>query len=289
MLMNMFVTFFSRQKLKTKKASRSERWQNLTLALLIVIALIGMSGCKDDTAALSEKAGKKTDQAKATDSKSENGNDQANDPGKANETLAELSEPMILFDGESLENWEEIEFGGEGDISTDDGVISFEMGDPMTGISSTREDLPPTNYEVSLDARKTQGVDFFCGLTFPVNESHCTLILGGWGGDTCGLSCINDQDASRNDTSCSVVFKQDQWYKIRVRVEPERIQAWVDADQIIDCNIAGFKVSLRGDTTLCDPLGICSFQTNAEYKNIELRTIKVAKQEDVEKAKAENK
>lgn len=187
----------------------------------------------------------------------------------------QLSKPISLFDGKTIEYWEEIEFGGEGSIEVDEGVIKFEPGDPFTGVSSTLEDLPRTNFEVSLEARKTGGVDFFCGLTFPVADSHCTLILGGWGGDVCGLSCIDERDASTNDTSTSMVFKKGQWYKIRVRVKPDKISAWVDDKQIVDANIAGKMISLRGDTTLCEPLGIASFQTRAEYRKIELRKIKV--------------
>ena len=194
---------------------------------------------------------------------------------KPDEPAVALSKPISLFDGKSLEYWEEIEFGGEGEVSIEDGILNFEMGDPFTGISSTLEDLPKTNFEVSLEARKTDGVDFFCGLTFPVSDSHCTLILGGWGGSDCGLSCIDDKDASSNETNTSIHFKKDQWYKVRVRVQPNRIKVWLDDEQIVNANIAGKKISLRGDTSLCEPLGIASFQTQAQYKNIELRMIKV--------------
>ena len=181
------------------------------------------------------------------------------------------SKPKPLFDGKSLEDWETIEFGGQGDCEIKDGRIELQAGDPFTGISSTRDDLPKTNYEISLEARKTDGIDFFCGLTFPVEESHCTLIVGGWGGSTVGLSCIDDQDASRNDTCSYLKFEKNQWYKIRVRVQPETIQVWIDGEKVVDKNIKGKKISLRGDTTLCKPIGLCSFMTVAEYKNIKLR------------------
>jgi hypothetical protein len=181
------------------------------------------------------------------------------------------SKPKSLFDGKSLEGWETIEFGGQGDCEIKDGRIELQAGDPFTGISSTRDDLPKTNYEISLEARKTDGIDFFCGLTFPVEESHCTLIVGGWGGSTVGLSCIDDQDASRNDTCSYLKFEKNQWYKIRVRVQPETIQVWIDGEKVVDKNIKGKKISLRGDTTLCKPMGLCSFMTVAEYKNIKLR------------------
>jgi hypothetical protein len=173
------------------------------------------------------------------------------------------SKPQSLFDGKSLEGWESIEFGGQGDCEIKDKRIELQAGDPFTGISSTRDDLPKTNY----------GIDFFCGLTFPVADSHCTLIVGGWGGSTVGLSCIDDQDASRNDTCTYLKFEKEQWYKIKVRVQPETIQAWIDDEKVVDKNIKGKKISLRGDTTLCEPLGLCSFMTVAEYKNIQLRKL----------------
>ena len=181
------------------------------------------------------------------------------------------SKPQSLFDGKSLDGWETIEFGGQGDCEIKDNRIELQAGDPFTGISSTRDDLPKTNYEISLEARKTDGIDFFCGLTFPVADSHCTLIVGGWGGSTVGLSCIDDQDASRNDTCSYLKFEKEQWYKIKVRVQPETIQVWIDDEKVVDKNIKGKKISLRGDTTLCKPLGLCSFMTVAEYKNIQLQ------------------
>lgn len=182
-----------------------------------------------------------------------------------------VGEPTALFDGKSLEGWEVIEFGGEGECAVENGLLSLEAGDPMTGLALEDAKLPKSNYEVSLDARKTDGIDFFCGLTFPVAESHCTLIVGGWGGSTVGLSCIDDKDASSNDTTSLRRFKKNQWYKIRVRVQSDNISAWIDDEQVVDQNTTGKKISLRGDTQLCKPLGICSFMTMADYKNIQIR------------------
>ncbi|MBN2588491.1 MAG: hypothetical protein JXA96_01410 [Sedimentisphaerales bacterium] len=51
--------------------------------------------------------------------------------------------------------------------------------------------LVTMSYEITLEAMRVEGSDFFCGLTFPVDENPCTLIPGGWGGTLCGLSCIN--------------------------------------------------------------------------------------------------
>jgi len=196
---------------------------------LLVLGLCSFSlimGCQDSGTSLAPKPQEtQTQQADSKDVAAQGSETVASterDPAKSvpdTESTVELSKPISLLDGETLDFWEEIEFGGEGAIEVEDGVISFEMGDPFTGIASTLEDLPKTNYEVSLETRKTQGVDFFCGLTFPVADSHCTLILGGWGGDICGLSCIDGKDASTNETTSSLVFEKNQWYKVQRRLQ----------------------------------------------------------------------
>jgi hypothetical protein len=47
------------------------------------------------------------------------------------------------------------------------------------------------NYEIKLEAKKVTGNDFFCGMTFPVGDSFCSFIVGGWGGPVVGLSSID--------------------------------------------------------------------------------------------------
>jgi hypothetical protein len=197
-------------------------------------------------------------------------NDPATNDAKTEEPKW-TGQPDQLLKNDSLDDWEVLNFGGEGDCEVENGVLTLAAGDPFTGISSSREDLPKTNYEISLTARKTEGIDFFCGLTFPVAESHCTLIVGGWGGGLVGLSCIDDKDASQNDTQSIMKFEKDRWYRIRVRVQPESISAWIDDKQVVNQNIKGKKISLRGDVMLCTPLGVCSFQTDSEIKDIQIR------------------
>ncbi len=177
---------------------------------------------------------------------------------------------LSLFDGESLAGWEPTNFGGEGECRVEAGKLIIEPGYPMSGVTSTRSDLPKSNYEISLEVQRTTGIDFFCGLTFPVNDSHCSLILGGWAGTVVGLSNIDDQDASRNETRKLMRFEKHRWYKVKVRVEPQRIQAWIDEEQVVDQDITGRKISLRNETLPSRPLGICNFETTSEFKNIEL-------------------
>lgn len=186
----------------------------------------------------------------------------------ANETLSSIT---ALFDGKSLDGWKETQFAGGGECLVDDGLIILEAGFPLTGITSTLENLPTSNYEIIVEARKTQGIDFFCGLTFPVNESHCSLIVGGWAGTLVGLSMIDGQDAAHNETRRLMKFEHNRWYTIRLRVEPHRIAAWIDDEMLVDQIITNRTLSVRNETLPSRPLGICSFETRAEIRRVELR------------------
>lgn len=181
-----------------------------------------------------------------------------------------------MFDGRSLTGWkilDNINFDGHGEVSVKDGEIILAVGRPMTGIRWVGDELPKTNYEVTLEARRIDGSDFFCGMTFPVEKSHCSLVLGGWGGSLTGLSCLDGFDASENETTGSVSFKQGKWYKIRLRVTPEQIQAWVDGERIVDVKIAGRKVSLRWEMDPMPPFGIATYATKGGVRNILLKRL----------------
>src|SRR3954466_1522750 len=90
--------------------------------------------------------------------------------------------PRELFDGKTLNNWQAADFEGAGDPRVEDGQLILPFGERLTGVRWTGPDLPRMNYEIAFDAKRTDGSDFFCGLTFPYNESYASLIIGGWGG-----------------------------------------------------------------------------------------------------------
>ena len=126
---------------------------------------------------------------------------------------------IILFDGKSLDNWQPTDFAGKGEIFIDiNGSLVLEMGAELSGLHWKGEPLPTTNYEISLQAMRTMGNDFFCGLTFPYKETHATLVLGGWGGSLIGISSLDDFDASENETGDAYIFEDNQWYDIRLQV-----------------------------------------------------------------------
>ena len=179
---------------------------------------------------------------------------------------------ISLFDGETLKGWEATEFGGEGDVKAEDGRIVLGTGNDLTGIHTERK-LPKVNYEVELEAMRVDGSDFFCGLTFPVGESHCSLIVGGWGGGVCGLSSLDAQDASENETTSFREFKSGKWYPIRLRVTDKTISAWIEGKEILNQEITGRKLSVRAEVLPSKPFGVASWQTTAALRGIRIREL----------------
>jgi hypothetical protein len=178
-----------------------------------------------------------------------------------------------LFDGKTLARWTPTEFGGQGKVRVRDGIIEIDEGATMSGITWSGEALPKTNYEISLEAMRVSGIDFFCALTFPVADTHCTFVVGGWGGGVVGLSSIDGLDASENETTDGMSFANNRWYKLRVRVLPDRIQAWIDEKEMVDVVTKGRRISIRSECDLSRPLGIATWMTSAGVRNIRLRTL----------------
>jgi hypothetical protein len=177
-----------------------------------------------------------------------------------------------LFDGKTLEGWKITNYGGEGDVEVEDGVINMDFGSSLTGITY-KGNFPKTNYEIRLEAMRVDGADFFCGMTFPVAESHASFIIGGWGGAVVGISSIDGKDASENDTTKFMNFERERWYKIRLRVTPEKLEAWIDDDKVVNQSIVGKKISTRSEVDLSKPFGICAWETRSALRQLQIREI----------------
>ena len=179
----------------------------------------------------------------------------------------------VLFDGESLEGWESINYGGEGEVSIGLGGALLPRGAVLTGIRYPAGLPRTTGYELEVVSRRLAGNDFFCGLTFPVADSFATVVLGGWGGGLSGLSCLDGDDASMNETKRIRSFEDDRDYNLIVRVEPERIRAWVDRQLLFDVSTAGRVVGLRNEMLPSVPLGISAYVTPAQVSRVRWRPL----------------
>ena len=91
---------------------------------------------------------------------------------------------------------------------------------------------------------KIEGNDFMCGLTFPFGDR--TQALYRRMGRNGGRYLQHRQSvASENETTRTRSFPKDRWFAIRMRVTPEKIEAWLDDKKIVDEGIVGKKISLR--------------------------------------------
>jgi hypothetical protein len=193
--------------------------------------------------------------------------------------LANATQPAPL-EGEGwktllsgFEGWKEARFAGGGEIEFTNGTVLLNMGDPFTGMRFTNA-FPTVDYEIAFDAMRVMGGDFFCGLTFPIGESHCTLVVGGWGGSLVGLSSIDSMDASENQTTRFMSFHKGKWYRIRLRVTRGRIEAWIDQEKVVNLATQGRHLTLRpGEIEICKPLGIACWQTAAAFRDMKWRAM----------------
>ncbi|MCL5282730.1 MAG: DUF1080 domain-containing protein [Planctomycetes bacterium] len=247
-----------------------------SLAIIVVTGLLG-GGCHQ-TARPPESAGKTQAQAEPQSASVQAPPVQAAPAATAEKTevkpapAPETGRQISLFDGKTLGQWKVTDFGGQGEVSVKDGAIHMATGSYMTGITWTGPVIR-MNYEITLEAMRVEGSDFFCGLTFPVGEKPCTLILGGWGGSLCGLSSIDHFDASENSTTRMISFENGKWYRVRLRVVPNRIQAWLNDEDLVDADITDKNIDIRIEVEASKPLGIATWNTAGAVRNIKLKKL----------------
>lgn len=196
-------------------------------------------------------------------------------------SLARAAESQALFDGKSLAGWAPSNFETPGDVKVipsfkgDRAAIVIEAGTPLSGITWTKGSmLPRTNYEISLEAMRVEGFDFFCAITFPIGDSSATFVMGGWSSMVVGISSINGADASENETTAGKEFTDGKWYKVRVRVTDKKVEAWIDDEQFANVEREGRTFSLRGgDIQKSLPLGIATYMTKGAVRDITLKRL----------------
>jgi hypothetical protein len=187
-----------------------------------------------------------------------------------------IGEWQSLFNGKSLHGWRETLFTGRGQVHVENGTLVLGPGKPMTGITWTGP-FPRSNYEIRFDAARIEGGDFFASVTFPVQDSYCTWVTGGWGGDIVGLSSLDGWDASDNETRSYFNFENGRWYAFRLQVEDGRIMAWIDDRPIIDVSTEGRSVGLRyGEIKLSAPFGFASYASTGALRKLEYRLLRAA-------------
>lgn len=270
-----------------RKAIMLGVWQrgSMVLVAVLVLATVVLGGraaaetpaeppaAKPQVTVAAEQAGDQTADppaAEATSKTADKKTDKAaNKAAGAVDKAAAAWRPLTIAAGGK---WVACRFGGDGAVEIKDGVISLGFGDPLTGVRWEGE-FPRQDYEISLEARRIGGFDFFCGLTLPSDEQRFSLILGGWGGSLVGISSIDGMDASENETTVFDDFKENRWYKVRVAVTKERLRAWLDDEDLVDVQLNGRPLDIRGEMEEATPVGIAAFQCTSEIRNVRVRAL----------------
>lgn len=191
-------------------------------------------------------------------------------PPAKSEPLNPAGTPM--FNGKDCTGWEIPEknfYEDHGKVFVRDGMMVLEKGSPMTGARWTGA-FPTTNYEVRCEAMRIEGGDFFCTLTFPVGDSFCTWVVGGWGGSIVGLSNVDSMCAVENNTTSSKKFEDNHWYSLRLRVTDASIDAWIDGEHLITQERGSHKFDIWLQQESVKPFGINTYYTIGAVKNMVL-------------------
>ncbi len=178
----------------------------------------------------------------------------------------------VLFDGRDLSAWKAGVFGEFPEFDqVEDGVV-IPQGVPLAGL--TYQGTPPTPpFEAEFDVTKEFGADFFFSVTFPVRGEHLTLVLGGWGGVVCGLSCLDGEDASGNDTRTLRNFPDGSRYRVTLAVTDERVRVALDGEPLIDADLRGRELELRPEVDPSVPFGVATFATQTILHRVRVRQL----------------
>jgi hypothetical protein len=68
-------------------------------------------------------------------------------------------------------------------------------------------------------------------------------------------------------------FPANRWYRIRVKVTPTKIEAWLDDKSLADVTTTGHSIDIRSEVELSKPLGIATWMTGAAFRDIKLRRL----------------
>ncbi|OYW29930.1 MAG: hypothetical protein B7Z47_04240 [Chthoniobacter sp. 12-60-6] len=182
-----------------------------------------------------------------------------------------------LLSEEFAPAWKSSGISEEGKVTVREGEITLDAGQPMTGIrfdAWQSAGLPRMRYAIEFEAMRVEGNDFFGTVTFPVNDSHVSLIVGGWGGTLVGISNIDDMDANENNTRGNAYFENNRWHKVRIEVRDDDLRAWINDKPFVNTSTKGHQLGLRsGDIEKCIPFGFASYATQSRIRGVVIRRL----------------
>jgi Domain of Unknown Function (DUF1080) len=187
---------------------------------------------------------------------------------------------ISLLDADSQFKWQTSDIPDGGAVDIQSALLRIGPGLPMTGVRFAEDwdalGLPWIDYALTFEARRVEGQDFFATCTFPVGEANrcVSLVVGGWGGGLVGISCIDQLDASENNTRGEMAFKNGTWYRFRIEVRQDDLQCWINGAPMVNVSIKGRQLNLRsGDIDRCTPLGFATWRTAGEIRSVSIQRL----------------
>lgn len=246
----------------------TEHFVSLLAIVIAVVQLSSLLSAGDKDPRTDEKVGS----VKQDESKDKPLHDSSKEATSVTTAATEKDGWQSLFNGKDLDGWKVTNFGGEGKVYVENGEVVISQGVDLSGIH-TEQKLPKSNYEIQFEAMRQQGSDFFAGLTFPVKDSHCSLILGGWGGGVCGISSLDGMDAAENETTSYQAFEKGKWYKVRIEVRDNHLNAWLDDISIVDVDTTDRRIGTRFEVDKSKPFGFATYCTTGRIRHAKIRPL----------------
>ncbi len=131
---------------------------------------------------------------------------------------------------------------------------------PETDIKAVFGDPTWTDYEFTLSARKTSGAEGFLILVRATDDRNFYWWnIGGWGNTAHQLEReVNDRRGPIGPRVRGSI-EAGRWYRIRMRVEGDHIQGWIDDDLVLD---------MRDDAHKAGGVGVGFWATCGEFKDM---------------------
>jgi len=184
-----------------------------------------------------------------------------------------------LFDGGTLNGWRRMTrgaFAHGGSVNIQDGRMELTNSQNCVGIIATGR-VPTTDYEIQYSAMRVSRSGDLGSLYFPIGDTTCRLIVGGWSSfDIVGLQDLDGKVAKSNETRQQRTFESNRWYNVKLCVTDERVQAWIDQDQLIDLTRRGHRFTVEPSDEASKPgsLGLYTYKGAAAIRSIRIRELK---------------
>ena len=184
-----------------------------------------------------------------------------------------------LFDGKTLDGWRTPKSGAfvNGKAEVKDHCIALQAESDGAGIAATQP-VPAVGYEVTADATRSGGRGDFCTLVFPIAGQQCVLYVGGGDdeGNAFGLGYVDGSRFADDELTRRVEYERGRYYRIRLRVMPDTVRAWLDGREMLDLATAGRRLEVGTYVPELVPFGVYAWNSQALIRSIRMRELKTS-------------